>query len=282
MKTAVVTGVSSGLGKGTAAVLIRQGWNVFGSVRRTEDAAKIQEELGASFTPLMFDVRDEKAIDEAVMIVRNELNGETLSALVNNAGVSYEDPLLVQSINDFRAQLEINLVGMFTTTRAFTPLLGADGALSGPKGRIVNISSVGGKFGPPFLGAYAASKHGVEGFSESLRRELLVFGIDVVVVGPGSIKTAIWDKTEAKPTNHLAGTVWETPFRKFQAFMVNGGRNGMRPEDVGMIIAKALTVPRPKTRYAAVRGEFLNSIVLSLLPKRTVDRLLGKRLGLIR
>jgi NAD(P)-dependent dehydrogenase (short-subunit alcohol dehydrogenase family) len=282
MKSAVVTGVSSGIGMGTVAVLIRHGWKVFGSVRKESDAATFQRQFGNAFVPLVFDVQDEGAIAAAVEVVRTAMNGETLDGLVNNAGSSFENPLLVQSVADFRTQIEVNLVGMFAVTRAFAPMLGADSPLSGPKGRIVNISSVGGKFGPPFLGAYAASKHGVEGFSESLRRELLLVGIDVIVVGPGSVKTAIWDKAEAKPVDHLKGTVWEKPFRNFQDYMIKGGRNGMEAEEVGEIIANALTVAQPKTRYAAVKGKFVNVTIPSLLPKRFVDRLLAKQLGLVR
>lgn len=120
--------------------------------------------------------RDDDAVVAASAAVRARLAGRTLNGLVNNAGMALSDPLLVQTVANFRKQIEVNLVGMFAVTRAFAPLLGADLALAGPKGRIVNISSVGGKIGPPFLGAYAAAKHGVEGFSESLRRELQLVG----------------------------------------------------------------------------------------------------------
>lgn len=282
MKSVVITGVSSGLGKGAAAVLIRQGWTVFGSVRNPADAEALQREFGQAFVPLVFDVTDEAAIAAAADQVSTALGGRTLDGLVNNAGVSFENPLLVQSVADFRAQIEINLVGLFAVTRAFAPLLGADPARTGRKGRIVNISSVGGKFAAPFIGAYAASKHGVEGFSDSLRRELMLVGIDVVVVGPGSVKTAIWDKAEARSADHLKGTIWEAPFRNFQAYMLKGGRNGLSPEAAGAVIAQALTVERPKARYVAVRGgEWPNVILSALLPKRVMDRMLGQQIGLV-
>lgn len=281
MKSVVVTGVSTGIGRGTATVLVRQGWQVFGSVRREADGQALQRELGAAFIPLVFDVQDNAAILAAAGQVRGHLGGRTLAGLVNNAGSSFTDPLLVQSVADFRQQVEINLVGVFAVTRAFAPLLGADPALTGPKGRIVNISSVGGRMGPPFLGAYAAAKHGVEGFSESLRRELQLLGIDVIIVGPGSVATAIWDKAEALPLDHLVGTVWYEPFKKFTAWMIANGRKGLSAERVGQVIAKALTVPRPRTRYAVVQGKFLNVTLPSLLPSRVVDKLLGKQLGLL-
>lgn len=281
MRSVVVTGVSSGIGRGTAAVLLRQGWRVYGSVRRQADATVLTNEFGSLFTPLVFDVEDEAAIDKAVEKVRSELKGHALAGLVNNAGSSFEDPLLVQSVADFRTQVNINLVGMFAVTRAFAPLLGADSAMQGPKGRIVNVSSVGGKFGPPFLGAYSAAKHGVEGFSECLRRELQLIGIDVVVVGPGAVKTAIWDKAEAKTFDHLAGTIWEQPFAKFQAYMIKGGRAGLEPEEIGSVIEKALSTRNPRTRYAVVKNKFMTVTLPSLLPKRMVDRIIGRQFGLV-
>ena len=254
---------------------------MFGSVGKEADADPLQQELGDRFTPLVFDVEDAAAIVAAAELVRGRLAGRTLDGLVNNAGSSFSDPLLVQSVADFRHQIEINLVGMFAVTRAFAPLLGADPALAGPKGRIVNISSVGGRMGPPFLGAYAAAKHGVEGFSESLRRELQLLGIDVVIVAPGSVGIAIWDKAEALPSDHLAGTIWEKPYRAFIGWMVENGRKGLTPEQVGAVIATALTTPKPKIRYEAVKGRFANATLPALLPKRMVDRMIGRQLGLL-
>ena len=281
MKNVVVTGVSTGIGRGTVTVLAGKGWHVFGSVRKASDAHALQQELGDSFTPLVFDVEDDAAIVAAAAMMRARLAGRTLDGLVNNAGSSFSDPLLVQSVADFRRQIEINLVGMFAVTRAFAPLLGADPALAGPKGRIVNISSVGGRMGPPFLGAYAASKHGVEGFSESLRRELQLLGVEVVIVAPGSVATAIWDKAEALPLDSVAGTIWDKPYRAFIQYMVENGRKGLTPEHVGAVIATALTTPRPKTRYEVVKGRFANATLPSLLPRRTIDRLMGKQVGLL-
>ncbi len=275
-----MTGVSTGIGRGAASVLVEQGWQVFGSVRKEADGRALKDQLGDPFTPLVFDVEDNDAILAAAETVRSHLAGRTLDGLVNNAGSSFTNPLLVQSVADFRKQIEINLVGVFAVTRAFAPLLGADPSLAGAKGRIVNISSVGGRMGVPFLGAYVAAKHGVEGFSASLRRELQLIGIDVIVVGPGSVATAIWDKAEALSFDHLAGTVWDKPFRNFTGYMIKTGRKGLAPEQVGKVIATALTTRRPKTRYAVVQGKLVNSTLPSILPSRVVDRLVGKQLGL--
>ena len=186
MQSVVVTGVSTGIGWGITKVLIEKGFRVFGSVRKTEDAERLSHEFGQQFVPLTFDVTDEPAVQAAAEQVREQLNGEILFGLVNNAGIAVPAPLIHQSTDDFRHQLEVNLVSVLIVTKAFVPLLGADRSLRGKPGRIVNISSVGGRNGGPFLGAYSASKHGLEGFSKSLRRELMLYGIDVIIVGPGS------------------------------------------------------------------------------------------------
>ncbi len=163
MQSVVVTGVSTGIGWGTTKVLIQKGFRVFGSVRKSSDAERLSKEFGENFVPLIFDVTDEPAVQAAAQKVREQLNGETLFGLVNNAGIAVPGPLLFLPTDDFRHQLEVNLVSVLIVTKAFAPLLGSDRSLHGKPGRIINISSVGGKIGAPFLGAYAASKHGLEG-----------------------------------------------------------------------------------------------------------------------
>ncbi|SEA66683.1 SDR family NAD(P)-dependent oxidoreductase [Pedobacter hartonius] len=281
MKNVVVTGVSTGIGRGTAGVMIGKGWHVFGSVRNEDDGHQLKKEFGKAFTPLIFDVQDNDAILSASIEVRKCLAGKTLDGLVNNAGSSMPDPLLLQTVEDFRKQIDINLVGMFAVTRAFAPLLGTDQTLIGSKGRIINLSSVAGKTGFPFMGAFSAAKYGVEGFSEALRRELQMIGIDVIIIGPGSVNTATWDKLENTSFDHVDGTIWDKPFRTFNKWMSESGRKGYSPEQVGKVIATALIVSRPHARYTVLKGRFLNATLPSLLPSRTIDRILGKKLGLL-
>src|SRR5689334_1429291 len=145
MKSVVVTGVSTGIGWGTARVLIRNGMHVFGSVRKQSDADRLANEFGGAFTPLLFDITDEAAVQAAAQLVRERLGGETLFGLVNNAGIATAGPLMHQPLEEFRYQIEVNLVGQLIVTRAFLPWLGTDRSLRGQPGRIVNISSVGGK-----------------------------------------------------------------------------------------------------------------------------------------
>src|SRR5215208_1065459 len=151
MQSVVVTGVSTGIGWGITKVLIQKGFRVFGSVRKTQDAERLAREFGPNFVPLIFDVTDEPAVQAAAQQVRAQLNGEKLFGLVNNAGIAVAAPLIHMSTDDFRHQLEVNLVGVLIVTKAFVPLLGVDRTLHGHPGRIINMSSVGGKNGGPFL-----------------------------------------------------------------------------------------------------------------------------------
>lgn len=281
MKSAVVTGVSTGIGAGIVAELIAAGWQVFGSVRKEADGVAARALYGQNFVPLIFDTTDEIAVAAAAAMVREKLAGKPLNGLVNNAGIAQSGPLIVQDTAEFRHQIEVNLVGPFIVTKAFAPLLGARDGAPASKGRIVNMSSVGGRICPPFLGAYAASKHGLEGMSGSLRRELQIYGVDVVIVGPGSVATPIWDKAEGGEAGFLKGTIWAKPFKTFMEFMIKEGRKGFAPEKIGAVVVEALTTAKPKARYAPVAGKFANWVLPTRLPARVVDRLIGKQVGLL-
>ena len=279
MKSVVITGVSTGIGWATAKILIQKGCRVFGSVRKAQDATRLRRDFGEHFIPLIFDVTDEPAVQAAAQQVREQLHGETLFGLVNNAGIATPAPLIYQATEDFRHQLEVNLVSVLIVTKAFVPLLGSDRSLHGNPGRVINISSVGGKVGSPFLGAYAASKHGLEGFSESLRRELMLYGIDVVIIAPGSIATPIWDKAEQVDTDLYAHTEYMEAARRLQKYMIEDGRKGYPPEKVGEVVWHALTTPQPRVRYSVVPTSSLRRILQMLLPKRMVDHIIAKNLG---
>lgn len=280
MRSVVVTGTSTGIGWGTAKVLIAHGFRVFGSVRKTSDAERLVAEFGDRFVPLIFDVTDEAAVKAAAAQVRAELAGETLAGLVNNAGISVAGPLLMLPIAEFRHQIEVNLIGVVITTQAFAPLVGTDRALKGDPGRIVNIGSVGGKNAVPFLAPYAASKFALEGLSESLRRELLPFGIDVVVVAPGAVATAIWDTAERVDMTPYLNTPYATPLERLRAYSRTLAKIGLPPERIGEVVLHALTAAKPKVR-TTVTPQPLQEFLMRMLPRRVVDRLIGGRLGLL-
>lgn len=279
MKSVVVTGVSSGIGRSIAKFLVAQGVQVFGSVRRAKDGDRLSAELGELFKPLVFDVTDEAMVAEAADVVRVALQGHTLWGLVNNAGMAVAGPLLYQPIQELRRQLEVNVVGQVSVCQAFGPLLGVDPMLAGKPGRIVMISSESGKSGFPFMSAYCASKHALEGLAESLRRELLLFGIDVVIIGPGFVATEIWDKTEQLDLSAYSGTPYAASLKHICDQAVQGGRSGIPAEQVARAVWRAMSSKRPRARYAEVKNRLMNWTLPQLMPRRLIDRLIGKELG---
>ena len=212
--------------------------------------------------------------------VRDALNGETLAGLVNNAGIAVAGPVLEISADEFRRQMDVNVIGSVIATQAFAPLLGSDPSLRCAKGRVVMISSVSGRNGNPLLSAYSASKYAIEGFSESLRRELMLFGIDVIIVAPGAVKTPIWDKAEGLDISVYQNSPYFLALQRLQKFLVSLGATGLAPEKIAETIFKALTAPNPKVRYQ-ITPDPLQHIAGSILPKRTLDRIIAKRLGLM-
>jgi NAD(P)-dependent dehydrogenase (short-subunit alcohol dehydrogenase family) len=282
MKSVVITGVSTGIGWGATKVLTKAGFRVFGSVRKEADAQRLKQEFGDSFTPLLFDVTDVAAVKRGADEVRAALKGEKLFGLVNNAGIAVSGPLLELPIEEFRTQMEVNLTGPLIVTQAFAPLLGADTSLKGAPGRIVNISSVGGKQAAPFVGPYSASKFALEGLSESLRRELLLFGIDVIIIGPGAVKTQIWSKAEEVDITPYEKSPYYPTLVKFRTYFLKSAQTGLAPERLGRAIMKALTAKNPKVRYAVVPNRLANWTIPQLLPKRLVDRIIGRNVGLLK
>jgi NAD(P)-dependent dehydrogenase (short-subunit alcohol dehydrogenase family) len=279
MKSVVVTGSSTGIGWGIAKVLVAKGFRVFGSVRKAEDGERLKKEFGANFTPVLFDVTDTAAVARAAEQVSAALGGEMLFGLVNNAGIAVAGPLLYLKLDEFRRQIEVNLTGQLVVTQAFAPLLGADRSRTGAPGRIVMISSVGGKNANPFMGPYNASKFGLEGMAEALRRELMVFGIDVIIVAPGAVATPIWDKAESVDVQQYANTPYVKPLTAVKDYMLALGRKGLAPEKLGEAVHTALTVAKAKTRYTVTPQPLQNFLMLNL-PKRMVDNMIAGQLGL--
>jgi NAD(P)-dependent dehydrogenase (short-subunit alcohol dehydrogenase family) len=280
MKSVVVTGASTGIGWGCAKVLIGKGFRVFGSVRKPADAERLSREFGANFVPLLFDVTDQTAVAAGAAAAAKQLDGEPLFGLVNNAGIAVSGPLLYLDIDDFRQQLEVNLTGQLIVTQAFAPLLTEHATKINRPGRIVMISSVGGKNASPFVGPYNTSKFGLEGFSESLRREVQLLGIDVIVIAPGAVATPIWDKADQVDVTRYANTPYAAALDNIRKFMLEAGRKGLKPERIGQAAWRALTTAKPKTRYI-VTPEPVQHFLVNNLPKRMVDRIIGGRLGLL-
>jgi NAD(P)-dependent dehydrogenase (short-subunit alcohol dehydrogenase family) len=280
MQSVVITGASTGIGWATAKLLLDRGFRVFGSVRKQADADRLKAEFGPNFTPLMFDVTDEAAVLAAGREVRTALNGETLAGLVNNAGIAVAGPVLELAADEFRHQMNVNVIGPIIATQAFGPLLGSDLSLKGPKGRIVMISSVAGKNGNPLTAAYSASKHAIEGLSESLRREMMLFGIDVIIVAPGAVKTPIWSKAEEVDISAYKNSPFFPALGRIRKFMLQLGETGLPAEKIAEAIVEALTSAHPKVRYQ-LTPDPMRHLMGAVLPKRTLDKIIAKRLGLL-
>ncbi|MEM6534392.1 MAG: SDR family oxidoreductase [Pseudomonadota bacterium] len=281
MKTVVITGASTGIGRVTAEHLATRGWRVFACVRKPEDGADLQA-ANATIETLLVDVTDSDQVSAAVAAVDTALAGAKLDGLINNAGIAIMGPLPIQDLKTVRAHFDVNVFGLLTATQAFLPLLGTDTERTGKPGRIINISSLGGQLASPFLGAYTATKHAVESITDSFRRELPMFGIDAISVGPGAVRTPIWDKAdESGQTHPYNDTPWAHSIGLFSRTMVDSGRDGLRPETVARVIEKALTAKKPKARYNPVRNKFFLFTLPLLAPKRAVDRVFWKRFELL-
>ncbi len=281
-KDVVVTGVSTGIGLGTTKVLIANDFRVFGSVRKQADADRLQKEFGDRYVPLIMDITDADAVRRASEMVGTMIGSNRLAGLVNNAGIVVSGPLLHLRPSEYSRQLEANMIGPLMVTQAFAPLLGTDNKRTGPTGRIVNISSSAAKIPLPLLGAYTASKWGLEGMSDALRRELMLFDIDLVIIEPGTVNTAMYDKGEIEDLSEFKSTPYWEAIKNFQKYIVKEGRNGLPPERLGEAVYVALTATKPKARYAVVPQRFKNWTLPRLLPTRMLDAAIAKQMGFIK
>jgi len=282
MKKIVITGVSTGIGYASAKILCNAGYRVYGSVRNSEDADRLSAEFGDNFHPLIFDVTDLQAIKKNAIIVQDDLNdGEYLDGLVNNAGVAMGGPVTLVDTEVFRKQFAINFFGLIDVTKIFLPMLGAN-KTSKMQGKIINISSVSGRRAHPFVAPYTASKFALEAFSDSLRRELLIYGVDVILIEPGPIKTAIWDKVPDVENNEFIGTDYESSLKRFYNMFIKMGREGWDAKVIGNRVKKILEHPKPKTRYVMTPHRFMNFTLPGILTDRMMDKLIGKSLGLLK
>lgn len=268
----LITGASSGIGEATAHLLKALGFDAVGAVRRDEDAARLE---AAGVRTVKLDVTDSESIASAAA----DLGAAPLAGLVNNAGIAVAAPLEFLPVDQLRRQLEINLVGQLAVTQRFLP------ALRAGRGRIVNVSSIGGRVALPLVGAYAMSKFGLEAMSDSLRRELRAQGVDVIVIEPGGVKTPIWRKGNELAGELQAGMPAEAD--RLYGSMVEALRaetvkiqneRGIEPGEVAEAIGTALTAERPRTRYLVGRDAKLRARMAAVLPDRVMDRLIARAL----
>jgi NAD(P)-dependent dehydrogenase (short-subunit alcohol dehydrogenase family) len=270
----LVTGASTGIGNATALHLDALGFRVFAGVRSEQDAEQLRAAGSERLRVLQpLDVTDPGAIATAARMVEDELAGEPLAGIVNNAGIAVGGPLEAIDLDNFRRQLEVNAVAPLAVTQAFLPQLRAS------RGRIVNISSIGGRVPQPFVGPYVVSKFAVEALSDVLRMELLEWGIDVVAIEPGTIATPIWEKGSSQVDSELAKmtpehrALYDRRLAKMAKVLKRQDKRGAPPEKVAKAVEHALTAERPKTRYLVGDARVLLALH-ALLPTRLFDRLL--------
>ncbi|MDJ0867005.1 MAG: SDR family oxidoreductase [Myxococcota bacterium] len=278
MSRVLITGATAGIGRVAALHLARAGHEVFASGRRREALESLERESGGKVRGIPFDVTDEAAIGAAAKEIDEHTGGYGLDALVNNAGYGQGGPLELISDTELRAQYDTNVFGLMAVTRAFLPRMRERRA-----GRIVNVGSVAGSIALPFLGAYASTKHAVQGLSESLRKELRPHGVHVVVIRPGAIRTE-FGVTEAEGLRQLAGP--ESPYRRqLEIFIPWHARLHPRAPDpmtVARAIEAAVAAPRPRPYYVVPAYNTGALWLQKLLPARAFDWVLERATGLAR
>ena len=269
MEAVLTTGASKGIGFDAASLLVRKGYHSLGTVRREEDAVRLRE---AGIEPVMLDVTDAGSIARAAAEVERLLDGIPLRALVNNAGVPAAGPIEMVDLDEARSVFEVNFFGALATTQAFLPLLRAS------KGRVINMSSVSGRFAFPFAGIYAASKYALEAASDALRRELATAQIVVILIEPGSVQTPIWDQVESIDMIQYRDTPYEKLMPAVQDSAVRGGHEGLPVDRVSEAVLRAVADRRPPARIPVVASR-PGWLLQRVLPARLWDRLIARLLA---
>jgi NAD(P)-dependent dehydrogenase (short-subunit alcohol dehydrogenase family) len=275
VKSVLITGASTGIGRATALHLDRAGWLVFAGVRKEEDAASLREAGSERLAPLILDVTDAAQIAAAAERIGEEVGEAGLDGLVNNAGIGVMGPLETIPLDDFRRQIDVNLTGQVAVTQAMLPLIRR------ATGRVVFVSSAGGRMALPFGGPYHAAKFGLEAVADSLRQELRPWGIEVAVIEPGSIDTPIWERAIQSYEEMAArapaaqAELYGKRLANLQQGAMKTAARGIPPEKAAKAIADALTARRPRTRRRVGLDANGQILLRRLLPDRALDRLLA-------
>lgn len=272
----VITGASTGIGYACAVGLDARGYRVFAGVRKEEDAERLRAAASDRLTAQILDVTSREQIAASAEAVASA--GEPVAGLINNAGITVNGPIEFIGLDDLRWQMEVNVIGLVAVTQAFLPQLRQS------KGRIINVSSVGGFSVTPMLGPYCASKFAVEAISDALRRELRPAGIEVVVLQPAAIATKIWEKGRNASMNFIANAPegliehYSTLLQAISKYAVDAEKRAADPKIVLDAVIDALESARPKTRYRMGDGVG-QRVFLKMLPDRWADRTIAKATG---
>lgn len=278
MKYIVVTGTSSGIGFATIKYLIDRGYYVLGNVRTKEDADRLDKVYHKNFTSLVFDLRDEKAIADAVNLTKSIIGDDNLFGLANNAANVVSGPMHLVSTEEMREQFEVNFYGTYNVIQQFLPLLKQNETQ--PKGRVLIVTSISAEVAMPFLGPYSASKRALSSLCHSLRREFMIYGVDVIEVMPGRVRTGIIDKMP-KDAGPYTGTDYEEPMLLRLKSAIDSRDSGLDPEVLSSAMLSALTDKKPKTRYVRPDLQLKGWLLPKWLPSRVLDNILGKQMHLL-
>ena len=279
-QTIIITGVSTGIGAASARILADAGYHIIGTVRQIKDADPLVDDLDRNFTPVLLDVTKPEQVADAFKVIEQLLTRTPpLIALVNNAGIALGGPLLYLETVILEKQLQVNLLGVHNVTRVVVPLLKpTNPTQSAPC--IINISSVAGRRVLPFMGPYSASKHALEAYSDALRLELYPHGIKVVIVEPGPVLSAIWNKVPSAEETPFPGTEYEPALIRFNATLKRKAASALPAESIGKLILKILESSNPRNRYVITQQRWLGFEIFRRLPSRFSDWLLRKYFGL--
>ncbi len=279
MKSIVITGVSTGIGYDAVRHFVSIGYQVFGSVRKREDQLRLESDFPERFKCLTFDVSDRQAIQAAAVEVENLLEGNLLTCLFNNAGVALAGPMQLVDGDAFDRQLLVNVSGTRNVINAFLPLLGASLELPADSkpGKIINNSSISGVLNTPVNGSYCVAKHAIESLCEVYRRELMMYGIDVVSIQSGPIQSQIWNKSHGA-LDEFVDTDYGPMIRKTEAILESAQQIAQPPEVFSRLVQKIIESPKPRTAYIIHKQRWQIRLMRSL-PKRWLDRLMHKKLS---
>lgn len=266
-KWILVTGAASGIGKAIALSLAGKGFGVYAA-----DREKGVDELGSDgIVPVRMDITRYDDVTAGVNLVTQR--GSGLFALVNNAGIYQPGPLMDFPMERFREVFEVNVFGTQRVTRSFFPLILES------KGRIITLSSVAGFLGLPFSGAYAATKHALEGWSDSLRRELAFLDVKVVIIEPGMVNTPLWSKDFEGRVDLFRGSVfYEANRTKLLSQTKEGTEKGLDPVEVAEAVHEALTVEKPNARYLIDANPDMINVARDL-PDEQLDEILAAEMA---
>jgi len=272
LKFVVVTGISSGIGLYLSKFLINQGFQVIGT-HRDRDVPNGLPNTANGLIQLYMDLANEHSIELAAIQIQKIVGYKGLYALINNAGQAIPGPLTEVPMEKIKYQFQVNVFGNLLLIQKLMPLL----QKNGPGSRIINMSSVSGLFDSTYLRSYAASKFALEGLSDSLRRELILLGIAVVVIEPGPIRTAIWSKNLGVSEDYKGG-LFDQYLLKATDIIQQMEENAMPLEVLNQPILDALLSTKPKTRYLIHKNKFLFLLLAKILPDKWADYLVNRNL----